>query len=151
MREWEYMKIKKILFLSILLMMTLLFIPNIVNAEMNADSISIELNDIKLGGTGQESTYAIGGGHFSSPTISITWYKSSNGNDYTLMDENSTFDYNIYYKAVLDTSYDELNGGMDEGWEISGISINIIDENDKIIHSKNFSGIDKLEYVFEPF
>lgn len=145
------MKIKKILFLSILLIMTFLFIPNIVNAEMNADSISIELNDIKLGGTGQESTYAIGGIHFSSPTINITWYKSLNGIDFESMGEDSTFDYNIYYKAVLDTTYDELNGGMDEGWEISGISINIRDENDKIIHSKNFSGTDKLEYVFEPF
>ena len=147
------MKIQKVLFLSIFLMMILLFIPNIVNAEdvVGVESVFITLDNIKLGGKGQDSTYAIGGSHFITPTINITWYESSNGSNYTLVDENSTFDYNIYYKAVLDTSYDELNGGFDDGWELGGLSIDIVDAEGNKLDSKSYNSSSKLEYVFEPF
>ena len=148
------MKIKKILFLSMFLIIALLFIPNIVNAETNLDGGAfIELKNIKLGGKGQEFTYAVGGEHFTTPLIKITWYESSNGNDYTLMDKDSTFDYNIYYKALLDTSYDYLNNNhMEENWELGGLSIHIIDDSGEEIDSKSgFRGNDKLEYVFKPF
>lgn len=129
-----------------------LLLPFKVLAESNGcDSITIELENIELGGKAQDTTHAIGGSHFITPTINITWYESSNGNDYTLMNENSTFDYNIYYKAVLDTSYDELNNGFDEGWELCGLSLDIIDEDEGKIDSKSYNSNSKLEYIFEPF
>ena len=127
-------------------------LPFKVFAEsIGCDSVHIQLQDIELGDQGQESTYAIGGIHFVTPTIGITWYESSNGSDYTLMDENSTFDYNIYYKAVLDTSYDELNNGFDKGWELCGLSLDIIDEDNELIDSKSYNSNSNLEYVFQPF
>ena len=153
------MKNKKILFLSILLMMTLLFIPNIVNAEepINIGGANIILENIKLGGKGQKTTYAEGGEHFWSPTINITWYKSSNGIDFELMDDDSIFDYNTYYKAELDVTYDDLSKNVDPGYELGNVSIHIIDEingKEETINQKSYSNSKenpKLEYVFEPF
>ena len=153
------MKIKKILFLSIFLMMILLFITNIVNAEEPklVGGAIIVLENIKLGGNGQNTTYAEGGEHFATPTINITWYKSLNGIDFESMDKDSTFDYNTYYKAELDVTYDDLSGNVDPGWELGDVSIHIIDEingEKKIINKKSYSNSTenpKLEYVFEPF
>lgn len=143
---------KKFKFIFLLVFAMFIMLPFKVFAESpECDSVRIELQDIKLGDKGQETTYAIGGIHFVTPTIYITWYESSNGSDYTLMDENSTFDYNIYYKAVLDTSYDELNDGFDEGWELCGLSLDIIDEDNTVIDSKSYNSNSNLEYVFEPF
>lgn len=139
--------------LIILLIFTFcLLSPLKVLAESNScESVNIELENIELGGKGQNTTHAIGGIHFITPTINITWYESLDGIDYTLLDENSTFDYNIYYKAVLDTSYDELNNGFDEGWELCGLSLDIIDEEEGKIDSKSYNGSSNIEYVFEPF
>ena len=146
------MKLKKKKLILILIFTCFWLLPFIVLAESKGcESVSIELKDIRLGEKGQDSTYAYGGIHFISPTINITWYESSNGSNYTLIDENSTFDYNIYYKAVLDTSYDELNGGFDEGWELCGLSTSIIDEEGKEIDRKSYNSSSKIEYVFEPF
>lgn len=128
-------------------------IPFKVSANSNGcNGVEIVLEDIVFGGTGQKTTFAEGGIHFVTPTINITWYESSNGVDYTLMEENATFDdYNVYYKAVLDTSYDELNGGFDEGWELCGLSIKIVDENHNTVGSKSYNSSSNLEYVFDPF
>lgn len=151
------MKIKKILFLAIFLMMILLFIPNIVNAEgpISIGGAVIELENIKLGGKGQKTTHAEGGEHFWTPTINITWYKSSNGMDFEPMDKDSTFDdYNTYYKAELDVTYDDLSKNVDPGYELGDVSIHIINEDKETINQKRYSYSrenPKLEYVFEPF
>ena len=129
-------------------------LPFKVSADIKGcEPAFIELKDIEFGGKGQNTTYAVGGIHFITPTINITWYESSDGSNYTLMEENATFDdYNVYYKAVLDTSYDELNGGFDEeGWELCGLSLEIVDEDGNIIDSKSYNGSSNIEYVFEPF
>lgn len=143
---------KKNKLMILLIFACFLLLPFKVFAESNScESVNIELENIELGGKGQNTTHAIGGLHFVTPTINIAWYESSNGRDYTLMDKNSTFDYNIYYKAVLDTSYDELNNGFDEGWEACGLSLDIIDEDEGKIDSKSYNGSSNIEYVFEPF
>lgn len=143
---------KKNKLMILLIFACFLLLPFKVFAESNScESVNIELENIELGGKGQNTTHAIGGLHFVTPTINIAWYESSNGRDYTLMDKNSTFDYNIYYKAVLDTSYDELNNGFDEGWEACGLSLDIIDEEEGKIDSKSYNGSSNIEYVFEPF
>ena len=150
------MKFKRILFLEMFLMMILLFIPNIVNAKepISIGGAVIELENIELGGKGQEITHAEGGEHFWTPTINITWYKSSNGIDFESMDEDSTFDYNTYYKAELDVTYDDLSKNVDPGYELGGVSIHIINEDKETINQKNYVYSwenPKLEYVFEPF
>ena len=75
-----------------------LLLPFKVSADSNGcNGVYIELEDIVFGGTGQKTTHAEGGLHFITPAINITWYESSNGVDYTLMEENDTFDdYNVY-------------------------------------------------------
>ena len=137
--------------LIVLIIACFLLLPFKVAAEIKGcEPVHIELQDIKLGAKGQETTYAIGGAHFVTPTINITWYESSNGSNYTLMDKNSTFDYNVYYKAVLDTTYDELNGGFDEGWEFCGLSTIVVDENGKELDRKSYNSSSNMEYVFDP-
>ncbi len=136
-------------FLLFLVLSLFVFIPYTVKAEGNAiEDINMYMDDI-IYGEKPENYIDVSALHLAYSNIPVTWYESTNGIDYTLMDNESTFVYNTYYKVVFGKTFNELSRDMDEGWEANRIHLEIYNDMQKV-DEKKYSLSDTSEYTFDP-
>lgn len=138
---------KKNFILIILVAILSIFLPKEAFADEKAlTDITILLEDISVGKTPQEKTNIISE-HITYGDVIIEWYESTDDKKYTKM-TTSTYDYNVYYKAKLKLTHDDINASLDENYEYGSVKLRIIDEKGQDVATASISQNQEIEYVF---